>query len=102
MAMNMYIVMHMNIYITTQNEEKLRQEKSMSGLINQLLDQHYGHSPFNKPLPHIPGLVTGDMLQGKDAIGINVKLKDVGTPIEITEEMVLTPEHKYEPMDRQP
>lgn len=45
MVMAMYIVMTMNIYITKQNEEKLRGEKSMSGLINHLLDLHYGHLP---------------------------------------------------------
>lgn len=37
----MTIIMTMNIYITPQNEEKLRQEPSMSGLINSLLMQHY-------------------------------------------------------------
>ncbi len=44
--MNMSIVMSMNIYITPQNEYSLRKEKgSMSGLINQLLNTHYGHDP---------------------------------------------------------
>ena len=45
MNMVMCIVMCMNIYITKQNEAKLRKEKSMSGLINTLLDSHYGHLP---------------------------------------------------------
>lgn len=31
----------MNIYITRENTEKLRQEGSMSGLINRLLEKHY-------------------------------------------------------------
>lgn len=41
MNMNMLIVMNMNIYITSQNEEHLRKEESMSGLVNKLLDDHY-------------------------------------------------------------
>jgi hypothetical protein len=36
--------MTMNIYITKANELKLRQEPSMSGLINQLLTKHYANS----------------------------------------------------------
>lgn len=45
MYMNMCIVMYMNIYITPQNEKKLREwsdkspERSMSGLVNTLLEQ---------------------------------------------------------------
>lgn len=40
--MNMCIVMNMNIYISPSNEELLRKEASMSGLINKLLEEHYG------------------------------------------------------------
>lgn len=34
--------MNMNIYITKDNEERLKQEPSMSGLINKLLGEYYG------------------------------------------------------------
>ncbi len=37
--------MYMNIYIRLNLETKLRQEKSMSGLVNMLLEEHYSHSP---------------------------------------------------------
>jgi len=39
----MYIVMNMNIYITKDNEEKLRKldDWTMSGLINYLLEKHW-------------------------------------------------------------
>lgn len=38
----MCMIMNMNIYITKANEELLKKEKSMSGLINKLLSTHYG------------------------------------------------------------
>lgn len=42
MNMNMCIVMNMNIYITPDNENKLRNHGgSMSGLINGLLDNYF-------------------------------------------------------------
>jgi hypothetical protein len=37
----MCILLLMNIYITSDNQVRLRREKSMSGLVNQLLDTHY-------------------------------------------------------------
>ncbi len=43
MRMHMVIVMHMNIYITKANEEYLKNftyGKSMSGLINKLIDEY--------------------------------------------------------------
>lgn len=43
MTMYMCILMFMNIYITKQNEDLLKKEPSMSGLINQLLTEHYEH-----------------------------------------------------------
>jgi hypothetical protein len=36
----------MNIYITKQNEERLRKESSMSGLVNRLLSEHYKIQDF--------------------------------------------------------
>ena len=33
--------MNMNIYITDKNQELLRKEVSMSGLINRLLEEYY-------------------------------------------------------------
>lgn len=50
MTMNMYIVMNMNIYISPQNEERLRNEASMSGLINKLLSEHYGQETVSTPV----------------------------------------------------
>lgn len=41
--MNMVIIMAMNIYINVQNIERLSKEPNKSGLINELLDAHYGH-----------------------------------------------------------
>jgi hypothetical protein len=35
------MIMYMNIYISPRLEKRLRQEKSMAGLINKLLDAHY-------------------------------------------------------------
>lgn len=40
--------MHMNIYITPTNEERLRNEESMSGLINKLLYEYYDGVPDMK------------------------------------------------------
>lgn len=37
--------MNMNIYITKDNTERLKNESSMSGLINRLLNNHYGKKP---------------------------------------------------------
>lgn len=45
MYMNMCIVMNMNIYIRPDLESLLRQEESMSGLINKLLEGHYSQTP---------------------------------------------------------
>ena len=45
MYMNMCIVMNMNIYIRPDLESLLRQENSMSGLINKLLEEHYSQTP---------------------------------------------------------
>lgn len=45
MTMNMCIVMYMNIYMTKDNEDflkKIKPEKSMSGLVNKLLDDYRG------------------------------------------------------------
>ena len=41
----MSIIIDMNIYITEQNTALLRKEASMSGLINKLLNEHYGNLP---------------------------------------------------------
>lgn len=42
MHIDMYIYMHMNIYITPENEARLRKlEGSMSGLINELLNGYF-------------------------------------------------------------
>ena len=47
--MYMYILMYMNIYITHTNEEFLRNSgQSMSGLINQLLDDYRKGNPVSK------------------------------------------------------
>lgn len=54
MTMNMYIVMNMNIYISRENEERLRSEASMSGLINHLLEQHYSGTPGSPQAPNEP------------------------------------------------
>jgi len=43
MNMTMTILMTMNIYITPTNQERLRKEASMSGLINGLLKNHYAN-----------------------------------------------------------
>ena len=51
--MNMCILMSMNIYITPDNERRLRKELSMSGLINSLLRAHYevlSKRDFGNPL----------------------------------------------------
>lgn len=45
MYMNMCIVINMNIYIRPDLETLLRQEGSMSGLINKLLEEHYSQTP---------------------------------------------------------
>lgn len=45
MYMNMTIVMNMNIYIRPDLEQRLRQEDSMSGLINKLLDDYFQDPP---------------------------------------------------------
>ena len=70
MYMNMCIVMYMNIYITKANEEWLRkQDKSMSGIINEALEKLRDASPLqvakeifedemdtlSKQPPRIPG-----------------------------------------------
>lgn len=44
---------YMNIYITKQNEGRLKQEPSMSGLINQLLDAHYAGGPVQSTAPQL-------------------------------------------------
>lgn len=41
MTMTMIIVMIMNIYINVENTKLLAQEPNKSGLINQLLTEHY-------------------------------------------------------------
>ena len=45
MTMTMCIVMNMNIYISAENEKRLRKEPSMSGLVNRLLKEHYNKTP---------------------------------------------------------
>lgn len=50
------MIMNMNIYISKENEALLRQEVSMSGLINYLLEEHYaGRVPA--PQPELPTYV---------------------------------------------
>lgn len=59
--------MNMNIYISPKNEALLRNEESMSGLINRLLTEHYGKTvkiekkPSVKNVPktavNIPGVI---------------------------------------------
>lgn len=45
MYMNMCIIMSMNIYITPDNEQRIRQHGgSMSGLVNQLLAEYFSRS----------------------------------------------------------
>lgn len=45
----MYIIMNMNIYITKENEDYLKNlDGSMSGLINQLLSIHRSGEPVWK------------------------------------------------------
>lgn len=57
MNMNMCIIMTMNIYITASNEEQLRKVKdsTMSGLINYLLDKHFGHHSGDELAPGAKG-----------------------------------------------
>lgn len=40
---------YMNLYITEKNQELLRQEESMSGLVNQLLEEHYSGEYITVP-----------------------------------------------------
>lgn len=51
MYMNMTIIIYMNIYISKENEERLRQEASMSGLINHLLEEYYAGQPVTPVAP---------------------------------------------------
>jgi hypothetical protein len=45
----MCIVIDMNIYIEPEVEKRLREEPSMSGLINNLLRKHYGIAHKDAP-----------------------------------------------------
>lgn len=54
----MCIIMYMNIYITPQNEEQLRKEVSMSGLINRLLAEYFEHNALKDTLQTKPPITT--------------------------------------------
>lgn len=46
MYMNMYMIIHMNIYIKEENEYNLRRyDGSMSGLVNRLLEDFFKEYP---------------------------------------------------------
>jgi len=61
----------MNIYITKDNENLLRQELSMSGLVNELLINHYKRQNVaTKILPFEP-IVTADIT----GVHVNPKLR---------------------------
>lgn len=51
--MHMTIIMTMNIYIRPSLEKKLREEDSMSGLINELLANHYDGKDLEPVIKHI-------------------------------------------------
>ena len=71
--MNMRIVMNMNIYITPQNQKRLAIHKnkgeSMSGLINGLLDAHFGEIKESEP-PVEPRNTPGAINTDFESIGI--------------------------------
>lgn len=78
--------MNMNIYITPQNEEKLRQEPSMSGLINSLLEMHYAGKVLTKKIDEdLTALYkpTPAKTKPKKAVEELKKLADIKTADEI-------------------
>lgn len=64
----MYIVMNMNIYITKDNEGYLKSlNRSMSGLVNELLEAHRGTRSFSEPkIAQKPAPRTGEKIKTFD------------------------------------
>lgn len=67
----------MNIYITPSNEEKLRNEKSMSGLINRLLSDYYATQPVSYKEPTVDTTVTEPEDEEDPESWYGVSLKDL-------------------------